>query len=107
MPCHGLGANGDLRQPVQRPRRILVPALKGGIPLIQQRSMVNARGMPRKLQGTVGMELPLLAPAQEQGIAVPFAGFHARKPVPMRFPQGQQHMGMVMPVIAFTGNRVV
>ena len=25
----------------------------------------------------------------------------------MRFPQGQQHMGMKMPGIAFTGNRVV
>jgi len=107
MPCHRLGANGNLRQPVQRPRRILVPALKGGIPLIQQRSMVNPRGMPGELQGAIGMDFPLLVPMQQQCIAVPFAGFHARKPIPVPFPQGQQHMSMEMPVVAFTGNRVM
>ena len=104
MPCHRLGANGNLRQPVQRPRRILVPALKGGIPLIQQRSMVNPRGMPGELQGAIGMDFPLLVPMQQQRIAVPFAGFHARKPIPVPFPQGQQHMSMEMPVVAFTGS---
>ena len=107
MPCHGLGANGDLRQPVQRPCRLLIPALEGILALIQQRPMVNPGGMPAKLQGAVGVDFPLLAPAQQKGIAVPFAGFDAGEPVPVRFPQGQQHMRMEMPGIAFTGKGIV
>ena len=86
---------------------ILIPALKGILALIQQRPMVNPGGMPGKLQGAVGMDFPLLAPAQQKGIAVPFAGFDAGEPVPVRFPQGQQHMGMEMPGIAFTGKGIV
>ena len=69
--------------------------------------MVNPGGMPAKLQGAVGVNLPLLAPAQEKRVAVPFAGFDTRKPVPVRFPQGQQHMRMKMPSIAVTGKWIV
>ena len=77
MPCHGLRANRDLWQPIQRPCRLLIPSLEGILALIQQRPMINPGGMPAKLQGAVGVNLPLLAPAQEKRVAVPFAGFDA------------------------------
>ncbi|KAI93873.1 hypothetical protein T281_14155 [Rhodomicrobium udaipurense JA643] len=101
MARHCFGSDGNLRQPIQRSRGVLVPAPQGVVPLVQQGAMINPRVMACQLQRPIGMECPLLAPAHEKGIAVPCAGFHAGKPVPVRCPQGQQHVGVKMPGIAF------
>ena len=69
--------------------------------------MVNPGAMPGKLQSPIGMKFPLLAPARHKRAAVPPSGFDAREPVPVRLPQGQQDVSMVMAGVAFTRNGVV